>query len=108
LRSSRKKISTYQEIIFWYHLRKVKKAIAELQTFVARNGIYFPIELKTKFSKITDILWSAIIAKKVGHEAMDFKLQNEGWKKVKEESEPLYKSIESEIQHRLQSHGGKV
>lgn len=38
---------------------------------------------------------------------MDFKIQNEGWEKIKEESEPLYKSIESEIQYRLQSHGGK-
>jgi hypothetical protein len=41
----------------------------------------------------------------VGHEAKDYKIQIESWKKIKEETEPLYKSIEIDIQARLQSHG---
>ncbi|MEO7859094.1 MAG: hypothetical protein ABIU05_01420 [Nitrospirales bacterium] len=81
-----------------------KKAIADLQNFVARNGIFFPPELKTKFARVSEMLWSAVISKEVGHEAKDYKMQNEGWKKIKEESEPLCKSIESDIQARLQSH----
>jgi len=105
VRSSSSKGKTYQETVFWYRLSKVKKAIAELQNFVARNGIFFPPELKTKFANITEMLWSAVISKELGHEVKDYKMQNEGWKKVKEESEPLYKSIESDIQTRLQSHG---
>lgn len=104
LRSSSSKGKAYQEIVFWYRLSNVKKAIAELNNFVARNGIFFPADIKTKFSSITEMLWSAVISKKIGHEAQDYKLQNEGWKKIKEESEPLYKSIESDIQSRLQSH----
>ncbi|MHB1247774.1 MAG: hypothetical protein ACYCZH_15150 [Sulfuriferula sp.] len=107
LRSSRYKVTAYQEIIFWYRLHKVKKASADLQNFVARNGIFFPIDLKEKFSKITESLWSAVISKEVGHEAKDYNIQNEGWKKIKEETEPLYKSIETDIQVRLQSHGRK-
>lgn len=104
LRSSSSKGKAYQEIVFWYRLSKVKKAIAELNNFVARNGIFFPSDIKTKFASITEMLWSAVISKEVGHEARDYKMQNEGWKKIKEESEPLYKSIESDIQSRLQSH----
>ncbi len=107
VRSSREKNRTYQEITFWYRLHKVRKAFGELQTFVARNGIFLSPELKDKFAKMAEILWSAIVSKEVGYEAKDWKMQSEGWKKIKEETEPLYKSIEADIQARLQSHGRK-
>lgn len=105
VRNAREKGRTYQEIYFWHRLHRVKKSFGELQNFVARNGIFLPQELKGKFSKISEMLWAAVVSKEVGHEAKDWKMQNEGWKKIKEEIEPLYKSIEADIQARLQSHG---
>lgn len=105
IRNSIDQNKTYQDILFWYRLQKVKVSFSELQTFVARNGIFLPLELKLKFSQIIEILWSAIISKEIGHEVNDWKMQNEGWRKIKAETEPLYNSIESDIQSRLQSHG---
>ncbi len=107
IRNSKERGKTYQDIIFWYRLQKVKVAIGELQNFVARNGIFLHPELKSKFSQVAEMLWSAIISKEIGHEAKDWKMQNEGWEKIKKETEPLYKSIENDIQARLQSHGRK-
>lgn len=107
LRVSQKKVSSYTDIVFWYRLHKVKVAFSDLQKFVARNGIFFPADLKEKFTKISDMLWSALISKEVGYEAKDNKMQREGWKEIKENVEPLYKSIEADIQARLQSHGRK-
>lgn len=107
LRNSRERASTYQDILFWHRLHKVKTAFADLQTFVARNGIFLTLELEEKFSKISNALWSAVISKEVGHEAKDWKMQIEGWTKIKEETEPLYKDIKKDIQSRLQSHGRK-
>lgn len=104
VRSSQRKGPAYYEIIFWHRLHKVRRAFGDLQQFVARNGIFFPPDLKVKFTKISDALWSALISKEVGHEAKDYKMQSEGWKKIKEETEPLYQSIETDIQARLQSH----
>jgi hypothetical protein len=104
VRNARDKGRTYQDIIFWHRLHKVKGASGELQTYVARNGIFLPTELEERFSKISEILWAAVISKEVGHEARDWKMQNEGWTKIKEETEPLYKEIKAEIQSRLQSH----
>jgi uncharacterized hydantoinase/oxoprolinase family protein len=86
---------------------KVKAAFADLQSFVARNGIFLTLELEEKFSRISDALWSAVISKEVGHEVKNWKMQSEGWTKIKEETEPLYKDIKREIQSRLQSHGRK-
>jgi hypothetical protein len=105
IRTSLDRTRAYQEIVFWYRLQKVRSACVELHTYVARNGIFLPSEIKEKFNKITEALWSAIISKEVGHEAKDWSIQTEGWKKIKDETEPLYKSIEEDIHSRLQSHG---
>ena len=107
IRSAGDKGRKYQDIVFRHRLHKVKTAFGDLQTFVARNGIFLPTELEEKFSKISELLWSTLISKEVGHEAKDWKMQNEGWTKIKDEVEPLYKSIKNEIQARLQSHGRK-
>lgn len=108
IRMSHKKVITYQDIVFWYRLHKVKIGFSELQRFIAQNGIFFPVELKEKFTKFSDMLWSALVSKEVGYEAKDYKMQREGWKEIKENVEPLYKSIEEDIQARLQSHGRKI
>jgi len=108
LRNSHDKGRTYRDIDFWRRLHRVKKAFGELQTFVARNGIFLTAELDEKFSKMSEMLWSAVVSKEVGHEAKDGKMQSEGWKKIEEETEPLYRSIKAEIQARLQSHSRKA
>lgn len=107
VRNAEEKGSAYQNILFWHRLHKVKVAVRELQNFVARNGIFLPSELEEKFSKVSEMLWSAVISKEVGHEAKDWKLQSEGWTKMKEMAEPLYKAIKTDIQTRLQSHAKK-
>lgn len=97
----------YQEILFWARLNKARKAFAEFQIYVARKGIFLPSELEEKFKKISDLLWSAVVSKQVGHQAKDWKMQSEGWDKVREEVEPLYLDIKTYIHRRLQSHSRK-
>lgn len=104
IRDADDRLAAYQEAIFWHRLHRVKGAVADLENFVARNGVFFPSPIKDNLSKIARLLWEALISKRVGHEAQDYRLQSEGWKKIKEEAEPLYKAIESEIHARLQSH----
>lgn len=105
VRRSDERGKKYQEILFWYRLNKVKSACGELQKYIARNGIFLPFGLKEKFSKISDVLWGAIVSIEVGHEAQDWGMKREAWAQVKDESEPLYDEIETEIHARLQSHG---
>ena len=108
IRSSTNKLETYVDIVFWHRYRKVKSAFSELQIFVARNGIFFTPELKEHFTKISEMLWDALVSKEVGYEANDHKMQREGWQKIKDDAEPLYKEIEGAIQARLQSHGTRL
>lgn len=94
----------YQEVLFWSRLNKVRKSFGDLQDYVARNGIFLPSNLEEKFRRISDMLWSAVVSKEVGHQAQDWKMQREGWDKVSKEAEPLYLDIKSHIHERLQSH----
>lgn len=107
VRSARDKGKTYQDILFWHRLRKVKTAFADLQNYVARNGIFLPPDIEAKFRQIAEMLWSAVVSKEVGHEAKDWEMQREGWDKIKKEAEPLYLEIKGLIQTRLQSHAHK-
>ena len=104
VRSALDRGKTYQDILFWHRLHKVKNAFADLQNHVVRNGIFLPQEIESKFKKIADMLWSAVVSKEVGHEAKDWNMQREGWDKIKEEAEPLYLEIKGIIQTRLQSY----
>lgn len=107
IKSSYDKGASYRNIVFWHRLHKVKNSVGELQKYISRNGIFLETELKEKLSEISETLWSAVITKEVGHEAKDWKMQNEGWKEIREKTEPLYKEIEEYIHKRLQSHGRK-
>jgi hypothetical protein len=107
VRNASDKGHTYQNILFWHRLYKVKTAFRDLQTYVARNGIFLPTDLEAKFTKIAEMFWSAVVSKEIGHEAGDRKMQLEGWTKIKEEAEPLYLDIKTHIQARLQSHARK-
>jgi len=57
VKTSHTKGKTYQEILFWHRLHKVKGVFGDLQKYVARNGIFFEPELKEKLSEISETLW---------------------------------------------------
>ena len=103
-----KKQDVYQNILFWHRLHKVKKSFGDLNSYVARNGIFIEEELRNKLTKITDNLWSTIVDQEVGHDVQDWKMKNKGWETMKKEAEPLCKEIEEYIHKRLRSHGRKV
>lgn len=109
MRRESRKTTKYQELIFWYRLSDVRQAVAELHNYVERNSIFMPPDLKKLFEQAANDLWSAMISKEVGHNVKDWKMQNEGWDKVKKEVEPLRGKIQAAIYQRLQIHGkGKI
>ena len=101
-RSERNKV--YDDIQFWYKLGDVKRTFGEFQKCIAANGIFYPPAIKANLKSIETMLWSAIVSKEVGKEAEDWKLQNQGWTKLKDEAEALRDAIEIDIRERLESH----
>lgn len=84
-----------------YKGRLAEDAIREFQKYAARNSIFLPEELRVQFDEIRDLLWSASTSKTVGAQAQDWKLQNEGWKKLQENAQPLFEEIRKRIQERI-------
>jgi len=104
IRQAQKKNEAYQEIIFWQRLNDVQRAIRKLHNYIERNSIFMPPDLKAHFEKASNDLWLALISKEVGRMAKDWKMQNEGWDKIKTDIEPLRKVIGGAIYYRLQAH----
>jgi hypothetical protein len=77
VRQSTDRVKTYQNAIFWHRLHGVKKVCADLHNYVRRCSIFFPPELKDKFAKISEHLWSSVSSVEVGHEFNDYKMRNE-------------------------------
>lgn len=107
IRNAAKKTETYLETRFWHRLNRVRKAVSDFHNYIERNSVFMPPDLKKDFEKVSDELWSAMTSKEVGHEAKDWKMQNEGWDKIKKVAEPLKQSIHDAIYKRLQGHGRK-
>lgn len=105
IRNAPQKTAKYLELTFWRCLSDVREAIADLHSYVERNSIFMPPDLKNHFEKAANYLWSAVRSKESGHNAGNWEMQNEGWEKVKKEVEPLRKTIEESIYARLQAHG---
>lgn len=105
IRNEMRKTNKYQELMFRYRLSDVRKSISDFHNYVERNSIFMAPDLKKHFEKAANDLWSAMVSKEVGHDAQDWKMQNEGWNTVKKEVEPLRKAIEEAIYARLQAHG---
>ncbi len=102
--AGRDRDKTYQDLIFWHRLQKAKAAVGELQNYSISHGLFLPPPLKHQFSEIRPILWSALTAVEVGHEANDYKMQSQAWKDLQEKGEPLHKAIEKAMELRLHSH----
>jgi len=102
--SPRERTKVFEDISFRYKLSEVKRTFHEYQAYIASNLIFYPAEMKANLRAIEKKLWEAIVAKEVGTEAADWKLQNEGWAKLKEEAEGMRDAIERDIRKRLESH----
>jgi hypothetical protein len=108
VRNSRKKNESYIEAIFWHRLAEVRSSVVDFHNYVQRNSVFMERQLKGLFEEASDGLWSAMVDKEVGHSVKDWKMQNDGWKKIREEIEPLRSRIRDGVYARLQGHGARV
>lgn len=104
IRKSDNKSETYQTIIFWHRLHRVKSGIFRLQECTAKNGIFLPADLQEKLDKLTELLWSAVISKEIGREVNDKSMELDSWREMKEQTKLVYDETKVYIQQRLLSH----
>lgn len=80
---------------------QANKAVSDADRFIKNNGVFLPLEILERMIDLKDKTWNCLVAHQVGSEAKEFKMINEGWKKLKDEGEPLHKSIELAIRNRF-------
>jgi hypothetical protein len=98
------KMSYYQDKMFWHELRVVEEAFFDFHNYIVRNKIFLSLDLQEQFTKVDDVMRSAIVERKVGHEADDHQMWVKAYKKIKEEVNPIRDTIEKQVQTRLHYH----
>lgn len=99
--SSRSRQDEYNRLYDFHKNWLAENAIRNFQKYAARHSIFLPEDLRIQFDAIRNLLWSASVAKSVGREANDWKLQREGWEKLEQQAEPLFQEIRKAIQDRI-------
>ena len=102
IRVAPSKLKYYQDRRFYHELRDARNAVHEFHVDITSNSIFLSQDIKTKFLKIDDELWSAIVDTETGHEARDFKMKNSSFKKLRKDVEPIKDELEALVQRRLQ------
>jgi hypothetical protein len=95
------KLSYYQDKMFWHELRTVEEAFFDFHNYIVRNRIFLSLDLQEQFTKVDDVMWRAIVERKVGQEAGDHQMWASAFKKIKEEINPVRDTIEKLVQARL-------
>lgn len=95
------KTEYYIEHIFWHRLTEAKSIAREAHSFIAKNGIFLPPEIKSQFVEVDALVW----------DALDEHEQNERYKTIPRESKKqqalrtaapgLIESLEKVVQGRL-------
>lgn len=97
----RERSNEYQRMTDRQRNNKALNTIHLFQDYVSRNVIFLTPELRDKFEEVRKVLYAAVIAKQIGVEASDWKIQSQGWKKVEEEATPLFNEIRGLIEKRI-------
>jgi hypothetical protein len=104
LRQASDKISYYGDRMFWHEVNDVEEAFWDFHNYTIKNRIFLTPDVQEQFAKIDDVMWSAIVERKVGQEANNRELWGKAYKKIRDEINPIRDIIEKLVQTRLHYH----
>jgi len=107
LRSSPKKLDYYTKTIFWHDLQETHRAFEDFHNYIVHNQVFLSSDLQEQFGKLDDIMWSAIIERKVGEGGEDLASRDmriNAYKQVRDDINPIKDEIAGLIQKRLHYH----
>jgi DNA repair exonuclease SbcCD ATPase subunit len=101
LRAAPDRNKFYQERIFWYRLRDAQTASKDFHRKIHGSSIFIEPSIRELLVKIDNLMWNAIVSRRISHEAGDVKLWSEAANRLSNDIEPLKAQIEILVQKRL-------
>jgi len=95
------KLTYYQNTIFWHELRETQEAFWDFHNYIIKYRVFMSSGLREQFGQIDDVIWKAIVERKVGHEANDMEMCSNAYKQIRDETNPIRNEIEKLVQSRL-------
>ena len=93
----------FQELLSWQRVNKARRAVGELETYIAGNGLFLPPSLKAQFLEIAPIIRNTVIAAETGQQFKDYTMLRAASGDLATAA-PLHAAIEKAIGDRLHSH----
>ena len=101
LRNSSSKTEYYRKAIIPIKAVKAHNTLAEFSIFFAKNGIFIPEPLKSRFEAINDMMFAAMLERRFSIQYPDTPPQFEKGMILHEKGRQLLRSLEAEVQARL-------
>jgi hypothetical protein len=101
LLAAKDRSSYYEQRIFWYRLRDAKAACRGFHRAIQSNSIFLEPQIRERFLKIDEAMWSALISREIGQEVADMKVWLEASQKLRDQTTPLKDEIQRLVQKRL-------
>lgn len=98
------KISTYEDMAFWYKLRDMRVLYTEFYGHLSEGSIFFPHPIKEQLFKAAGIMHKILNKMDVGKQRPAPEINFSAWKNVEEELDPIHKLIGELIHYQLRSH----
>ncbi len=103
LLDAKNKNDNYVKILESRELQEAHKAFLCFHKYFEHNRIFLAPDIKEKFEKVDDYIWSAWVSRKMGMNRIsrtkDFTI--EAYNKIEEKIEPMIKEIEDFLQSKL-------
>lgn len=101
LKSEENKNRAYSRILDFRDLNQANKLFLEFHSYFENNRIFLSPDIKDKFAKVDDYIWSAWVDRKIGMDDRKISFTIDANKTRKEDIEPLMNEIDILIQKKL-------
>lgn len=101
LRKSSSKARYYSKADSWNKAKKARNACREFHVYFLKNGIFIPEPMKSKFSELDDIIYSALVEYELNLEDEMIPRMRDALKALGSKGPTLLKSLENDVQGRL-------
>lgn len=93
----------YIEHIFWTRLVDTRTIVVDANSYIMKNGIFLPADLKEKFDRLSDLIWNALLERQHNEQYKLVPAPQDKQKHLQDKGQVLLKELAGEVCRRLWS-----
>ena len=92
----------YRDHVYWPRLNDTRNIVREANVYLMRNGIFLRPDIKNKFTRLTEMVWGALLEDEFHQQNPDIRPETRDKRDLlRNQGEELLKKLESKVHTRL-------